>query len=554
MRTLSLLLRWSWRDLRAHWVKVLAIAMVIAIGTGGYAGLTSTTEWRQVSYDASYRELEMYDLRVDLASGATIDQGDLIAVATSIPSSGSITGVEERLIVATQVDASTADTTVLVRGEIIGSDFSDGGPEVNGYYPFTGRLLTADDAGAPRVMLDRTFAKFHGLQDTGQLSVSGDRALEYVGQATTPEYFTVAPEGEMFMSEATFAGIFTTLDTAQDLAGTPGRVNNLILTIGEGADRDTVAAELEAAFEAHSVGTTVLTRDDNLSYTALTTDIDQDRAVFNALAFLLIAGAVGAAFNLIHRLAEQQRREIGIGMALGTRPWVLATRPLLVSAQIAVLGVAFGVAVGVLIGNAMGAVFEDSIPLPIWATAFPVTMFARVAVIGLIVPFLASAIPVWRAVRVNPIEAIKPSYRKARRSHGRLTRARSNTFAVMPFRNLRRTARRTALTVLGVAAAVTVLMGFLGIMDSVFGAVDTAEREAEGQVPERIAVALDTFHLVDSPEMVAIGAAETVARAEPGLRVTGSIKTEAGEIDVFVDLVDLDAGMWRPSISAGSVP
>ncbi|MGB5432509.1 MAG: FtsX-like permease family protein [Acidimicrobiia bacterium] len=554
MRTLSLLLRWSWRDLRAHWVKVLAIAMVIAIGTGGYAGLTSTTEWRQVSYDASYRELEMYDLRVDLASGATIDQGDLIAVATSIPSSGSITGVEERLIVATQVDASTADTTVLVRGEIIGSDFSDGGPEVNGYYPFTGRLLTADDAGAPRVMLDRTFAKFHGLQDTGQLSVSGDRALEYVGQATTPEYFTVAPEGEMFMSEATFAGIFTTLDTAQDLAGTPGRVNNLILTIGEGADRDTVAAELEAAFEAHSVGTTVLTRDDNLSYTALTTDIDQDRAVFNALAFLLIAGAVGAAFNLIHRLAEQQRREIGIGMALGTRPWVLATRPLLVSAQIAVLGVAFGVAVGVLLGNAMGSVFEDSIPLPIWATAFPVTMFARVAVIGLIVPFLASAIPVWRAVRVNPIEAIKPSYRKARRSHGRPTRARSNTFAVMPFRNLRRTARRTALTVLGVAAAVTVLMGFLGIMDSVFGAVDTAEREAEGQVPERIAVALDTFHLVDSPEMVAIGAAETVARAEPGLRVTGSIKTEAGEIDVFVDLVDLDAGMWRPSISAGSVP
>ena len=554
MRTLSLLLRWSWRDLRAHWVKVLAIAMVIAIGTGGYAGLTSTTEWRQVSYDASYRELEMYDLRVDLASGATIDQGDLIAVATSIPSSGSITGVEERLIVATQVDASTADTTVLVRGEIIGSDFSDGGPEVNGYYPFTGRLLTDDDAGAPRVMLDRTFAKFHGLQDTGQLSVSGDRALEYVGQATTPEYFTVAPEGEMFMSEATFAGIFTTLDTAQDLAGAPGRVNNLILTLGEGADRDTVAAELEAAFEAHAVGTTVLTRDDNLSYTALTTDIDQDRAVFNALAFLLIAGAVGAAFNLIHRLAEQQRREIGIGMALGTRPWMLATRPLLVSAQIAVLGVAFGVAVGVLIGNAMGAVFEDSIPLPIWVTAFPVTVFARVAVIGLIVPFLASAIPVWRAVRVNPIEAIKPSYRTARRSHGRPTRAPSNTFAVMPFRNLRRTARRTALTILGVAAAVTVLMGFLGIMDSVFGAVDTAEREAEGQAPERIAVALDTFHLVDSPEMTAIGAAETVARAEPGLRVTGSIKTEAGEVDVFVDLVDLDAGMWRPSISAGSVP
>ena len=48
------------------------------------------------------------------------------------------------------------------------------------------------------------------------------------------------------------ASLLTTLGTAQDLAGTPGRVNNLILTLGEGADRDTVAAELEAAVADHA--------------------------------------------------------------------------------------------------------------------------------------------------------------------------------------------------------------------------------------------------------------------------------------------------------------
>ncbi len=553
MGAFRLLLRWSWRDLRAHWLKVVAIAVVIAIGTGGYAGLTSTTEWRKVSYDASYRDLGMYDLRVDLAAGAHTAEGDLVAVAGSIPSSAAITGVEERLIIATQVDASTADTTVLVRGEITGSDFSDGGPGVNGYHAFTGRPLTNEDAGAPRVMLERTFAKFHGLADTGRVRVSGDRELEFVGQATTPEYFTVAPEGEMFMSEATFAGLFTTLETAQELGGLPGRVNNMVLILAEGTDRDAVAAELEYALEALPVGTTVLTRDDNLSYTALTTDIDQDQAMFNALAFLLIAGAVGAAFNLIHRLAEQQRREIGIGMALGTRPWVLAMRPLLVSAQIAALGVVFGIGVGIVIGNAMAAVFEDFIPLPIWITSFPAPVFARVAVIGLVVPFIASAIPVWQAVRVNPIDAIKPSYHKAHDPHRRPTRLRGNTFVVMPFRSLRRTARRTTLTVLGVAAAVTVLMGFLGIMDSVFGAIDTAEREAEGQEPERVTVALDTFRPAESPEVAAIGNAATVDRAEPALRIPGSIATTAGEIDVFIDLVDLDHGMWSPTIVDSAV-
>ncbi|NIS36678.1 MAG: hypothetical protein GWO04_45100, partial [Actinobacteria bacterium] len=59
----------------------------------------------------------------------------------------------------------------------------------------TGRLLTPADDGEPRVMLERTFSKFYGLADTGTIAVSGGRELEYVGQATTPEYFSVAPEG-----------------------------------------------------------------------------------------------------------------------------------------------------------------------------------------------------------------------------------------------------------------------------------------------------------------------------------------------------------------------
>ena len=45
-------LRWSWRDLRSHWIAVTAIALVLAIGTGVYAGLGSTAEWRRQSNDA----------------------------------------------------------------------------------------------------------------------------------------------------------------------------------------------------------------------------------------------------------------------------------------------------------------------------------------------------------------------------------------------------------------------------------------------------------------------------------------------------------------------
>jgi len=554
MGRLALLFRWSWRDLKTHWAKVVAIALVIAIGTGGYAGLTSTAEWRRASYDASYRRLAMYDLRVDLATGAFVPAGALAEALAAVPHAGWIAGTEERLIVPTQVDASTPTETILVRGEITGFDFSDGEPEVNSYYAITGRSLSGADSGRPLVMLERNFAKFHEMADSGRIAVSGGRELEYVGQATTPEYFAVAPEGEMFGTDATFAGVFTTLETAQQLAGMPGMVNNLVLTVTDDADRDALAAELEERLSELAVGTTVSTREDNLSYASLTTDVEQDQAMFNALAFLLFAGAVGAAFNLIHRLAEQQRREIGIGMALGVQPRLLALRPLLVSAQIALLGVAFGIGVGALIGSAMGSVLRDYVPLPVWDTSFQTRVFAAVGVVGFVVPFVATVIPVWRAVRVSPIDAIKPSYLGVGTAKVRVRRRlRRKTFVVMPFRNLRRTPRRTALTVLGIAAAMTVLVAFLGIMDSVFYAIDTAEHESTASSPRRIEVALDGFYLAAGMEVAEITQSETVATVEPTLRLVASIRNGGEEIDSILELADLRTGMWSPTLTRGEV-
>ncbi len=229
-------------------------------------------------------------------------------------------------------------------------------------------------------------------------------------------------------------------------------------------------------------------------------------------------------------------------------------RPLLVSAQIALLGVVFGIGVGLLIGNAMGSVFEDFIPLPEWDTSFQAGVFARVAVIGLVVPFLASAFPVWRAVRVTPVGAIRPAHltRKVP-SSPRRRRGAGNTFAVMPFRNLRRAPRRTTLTVLGIAAALTVLVGFLGIMDSVFDAVDRAESEAIGEQPERVVVGLDGFYPVVSPQIAAIEQAAAVGSAEPTLRVGGILRPGADEIEVFIELADFEDGLWSPSVTEGEV-
>ena len=65
-------LRWSWRDLRRRWLQVLATSLVIAVGTGLYAGLGGMQEWRERSNDMSFAALAYHDLRVDLSEGSYV--------------------------------------------------------------------------------------------------------------------------------------------------------------------------------------------------------------------------------------------------------------------------------------------------------------------------------------------------------------------------------------------------------------------------------------------------------------------------------------------------
>ena len=242
----STLWRWSLRDLRAHWVKVGAIALVIALGTGGYAGLTSNAEWRRVSYAESYESLGMYDVRVAMIPGSVVEEGTLDGVVGPIEG---VRAISERLLVPTQVEAEAPEGPVLVRGEIMGADLSSGQPDVARFHVFGGRMLSEADVGAPVAMLENNFASFYDLPDSGEVTVRGGTRLGYVARATTPEYFVVSPPGELFLSEAGFAAVFTSLETAQALADTPGAVNDAVVLLEPGADRRAVVEAIESGEE-----------------------------------------------------------------------------------------------------------------------------------------------------------------------------------------------------------------------------------------------------------------------------------------------------------------
>jgi len=556
-------LRWAARDLRRRWLQVSAIALIIAIGTGVYSALGSTRAWRYESNDDSFEQLAMYDLRVKAAVGATAPAGELLAVLDTLADPSVVEVAEERLVVATQVDASTPDEAILVPGRLLGMDLAAGGPHVNDVHVADGlgRRLTQADAGRPVVLLERSFARFYDLEPAGDLRVAGGETLEYVGLALGPEYFFVMTEEGGFFAEANFAVLFTSLETAQATAGLPGRVNDLVLRLRDGADAGAVAAELEAALDASGLGlgATVMRTEDEDAYRVLYDDIEGDQKFWNVLAGLVLAGATFGAFNLASRMVEAQRREIGIGMAIGASPLQLALRPLLVGVQIAVLGAAFGVVTGLLAVQAMRPVYETMLPLPVWHTELQWDTFGRGAALGFVLPLLATAWPVWRAVRVMPVDAITTTHRRACGGLAPLLRRLRwpvSAFRRMPVGNVLRTPRRTALTALGIGAAIATLVAVLGMLDSFVDTMDRNEAELLHDHPDRVVVALDGFVATDGPEVTGIAGASTVGAVEPVVRTGATVSAPGAEeeLEVVVEVIDFDSDVWAPTIADGAAP
>jgi putative ABC transport system permease protein len=547
-------LLWSWRDLRARWVQVTVIAMIIGLGTGSYAGLTSTTVWRKDSNEASYALTNVFDIRTQLGAGNFVEAGRMSALIEDLIESGAVDAAEERLLLPTQIETESPGGTVLVPARVVGIDLSAGGPLVNRLHTVNGRGLQAEDAGRPIAVLEHNFAGYYELPPQGSLRLTEGRELGYVGDVLSPEYFIVVTEDGGFYAHPNFAAVFTSIETARAAAGLEGVVNDLVISLSVPAERERVAAELAPRFAA--IGATVTAVDDDPSYRLLTEDPDGDQQLFTVIALATFAGAVFAAFNLTARMIEAQRREIGIAMALGVPRWRIAMRPLFVGAQIALLGVVFGVLIGSLIGWLMAGVIDDLLPLPVWRTPFQPQLFAGVAAAGIVVPLVAITYPVWRAVGVAPVDAIRTGHLAARGGGFapllRRLPTPGGTFAAMPFRNLVRAPRRAVLTLLGIAAAIAVLITVGGMVDSFLGTIDRGAQEVSGDAPDRLTVAFDSFYPVEAGPVAVVGRAPTLDRAEPALRL-GATFVGREEFDVMLQLIDLESDLWRPTVTSGEV-
>ena len=557
----QLWLRWSWRDLRARWVMVIAIAGVIAIGTGLATGLGSMETWRVQSNDASFAALSAHDLRVSLADGSYAQAGELAAAFRRIPGGDSISMVDERLVLRTQVDASQAGKTVLVPATLYGVPVGPG-PHVDMVRTVQARAMGQSDSGKPVVLLDVLFARANGLRPTGTLIGPAGTRLRYVGLATSPDQFVLTTPTGIVSSAGGYAVVYAPLATAQRLAGLTGRVNEAVLTLRDERATAAVENQIERAFAANPglarLGAVVTRRADEHAYRILYRDAHNDQRVFSVFTILVLFAAALAAFSLVSRVVESERREIGIGMSLGVPPRTLALRPLLLGVQIALLGAVLGVIAGLVIGDLLVGVLRSQTALPELRTGFQLAIFARGAALGFLVPLAATLYPVWRGVRMTPVEAIRTGPRTTQGAgFARLLRhvpLPGGTTAQMPFRNLLRTPRRTAMTLLAVAAVITIVISFAGMIDSFSATVDRGRQALLSSAQARVDVSLDRPLRIGAPAVRDILRTPDATRTAAGLSSGGRLSADGRTLETSLELLSAHDAVWLPTPTQGRLP
>jgi len=111
-----------------------------------------------------------------------------------------------------------------------------------------------------------------------------------------------------------------------------------------------------------------------------------------------------------------------------------------------------------------------------------------------------------------------------------------------------RAPRRTALTVLGIAAAVTALVAVLGLLDTFSAAGRASAAELGHSSPGRLVVTLDRFYPSGAALPRLIARTPGVATAQPQIIISAQLRSATSRVDAAIQVIDLDNDLWTPTL------
>lgn len=456
-----MLIRKLFRTAWSYKSQFISMVIMIAIGVGIFLGFN--INWKSLEQDAFgfLSDTNYADFRIYSEQGFSEDDIKAIQEIDGVDAATRYFNVnvgikDTKKSVALNVSENYAVSTILVTE---GAEYDEGS---DGIW-LSDKFAAANDI----VIGDKLTFTYTGIEITGRV----------VGLVKSGEnMICVVDENQLMPDYEAFGFAYITpkaLENALGFAFYP-QINII-------SDMD--KAELEQAIK-DATGTTffVTTKDEHYSYAGALSEIEEAKTMGSILPVLFLAIAILTMVTTMHRISANEKVQIGTLKALGFRDRKILLHYTSYGLMIGIVGLFLGTGLGYLISSLIispNGMMSTYIDMPDWSLYMPGFC---IPVMALMLAFLTliSYLSVKKMLKGTAADALRPYTPKAmkRSIAEKLPFWNKLTFGTKwNFRDILRHKSRSAMTLVGVIGCTLLLVGGLGMKDTMGNFLDMLDND-----------------------------------------------------------------------------
>lgn len=455
------------RDFLRLWSQGLAIALVMACGVsiflmsfGMFKALTDTR-------DAYYERNRFADVFAILRRAPKGIEPEIAAIE-------GVFAIETRVAGSAILDLPGQIESAV--GQFISLPVA-GQPRLNVPLLRSGRF--PDPQSSNEVVVNEPFAVSNGYLpgDVFYANLNGQRRpLTITGTALSPEFiYTIGP-GDLMPDNQGFGILWMPEPALAAAFDMDGAFNDVSLKVQRGASAADIIDALDdlldpfGALGAHD-------RTEQLSNAFIDSELNQLKSMAYVLPPVFFGITIFLVNMVIGRIVSLERSEIGLLKAIGYSDVEVSLHYLYLAALIVMSGVGVGFAAGTWLSRGLALLYADFFNFPYLIFSVSVDVYILAGGLGLATAAVGAVRSALSAARLPPAVAMSPpappNYKKSQVDH-LLSLLRLTQPTMMVFRNIMRWPLRAALTTLGLALAVSVLVATTFFEDALEEMIDTA--------------------------------------------------------------------------------
>ncbi len=476
------------REIKTQKFRSILIIAIVAITLGMLIGMRAGYPMMEATYEKNLIENNMADGRFTFVNPILESNVSDIQDDVTYKNDRNIQSIEGRIIYQTQLTYDSKRFPAIVLGVhfpnrlnqvYIEDAASDINPDsdflVNESHciietRFAGKFLGQD------VQLDEDIALKFGNEQR-------DFTVKAIGQDTDFLY-VVDPATQMTLL-GKMAIVWVNIEILQEYLfnGFP-LINQVLFTVEDRLNQDMIkdtANDLFQDFQTHQIDITVVDFTiydetiDRQFYDADAGSIDKVGSIFGLIGLIVCAVAI---YNTLSRLVQAQRRNIGLFMSMGSKPFAIIFHYVKITMILASIGVLLGLPLGYGFSIGMTKIVVRLYSLHYFAYPIVWAEYIGGTLVTLAVAILISAISAFPITRITPRKAMSGFFNRIKVSREPIAERLfkwipgfRSLFMLVPIREITLRKKKSAFTILAITTSMIILITSVAMEANMYSAV-----------------------------------------------------------------------------------